>query len=671
MRRIPFAKLLMIVSIVPVLVLTLFAGRLTYEQWLKYAALSEADRMLQLAVSVTRYVAFAFPAEGQAEREWLLGKSDKAALDAQRRSTDQAYKALQDTVAQVAPQDDVIRGQLAAIDRRLGAQPSHRARMDAKSAAISDIPAFRAPLAGIGIELIGRTAVVTAEDGLSRRILGLFALLKYNSASLVSRNNGERALREGGLPGPAFLMLTEAVAHQGSYGRLLEDYALPDVVAQYREFQRAHGSRYAELQSLALKNAGQKGSDADIQAWGTVNQVLLPTMTKLISASLDGSVAEADRRLSNAWWNIVLYFVLTVGAILAVVVMSRVVLRTIRDLIGGLASAMGEMREGRYDVTVPNVDRTDEFGTMARSIEVFRVAAIERKATDDRARADQAARQAHVDGLIAGFRSQVRDVLAAVGSSVKRLEGTAASLDTVAASASRQAGDAAQASDQAAANVSSVASAADELGSSVAEIGRQVHQANKVVGEATALAARSNDQVATLAQAAHRIGDVVGLIKAIAEQTNLLALNATIEAARAGESGKGFAVVAAEVKTLASQTGKATEDIAAQVAGIQASTGEAVEAIGRITATMDEIARFTGAIAATIEEQGAATNEISRNVTQAASGATSLAGNIATVTGAIGEASRSAGEVLGATGALAGAAQNLQASVDDFLAKVA
>ncbi|MDC7785796.1 methyl-accepting chemotaxis protein [Rhodoplanes sp. TEM] len=671
MRSIPFAKLLLIVSIVPVLVLTLFAGRLTYEQWLKYAALSEADRMLQLAVSVTRFVAFGFPAEGAAEREWLLGRTDKAALDAQRRSTDQSYKALQDTVAAVAPEDPAIRGYLRAIDERLGQQAGHRARMDAKSAALSDIPAFRAPLAGIGIELIGRTAVVTAEDGLSRRILGLFALLKYNSASLVSRNNGERALREGGLPGPAFLMLTEAAAHQGSYGRLLEDYALPDVVAQYREFLRANGSRYAELQALALKNAGQKASEADVKAWDAVNQVLLPTMSKLISASLDGSVAEADRRLSNAWWNIVLYFVLTVGAILAVVVMSRIVLRTIRDLIGGLSSAMGEMRDGRYDITVPNIDRTDEFGAMARSIEVFRVSAIERMAAEDRARADQTARQKHVESLIAAFRGQVRDVLAAVDTSVRKLEGTASSLDTVAASATQQAGDAAQASEQAAENVSSVASAADELGSSVAEIGRQVHQANKVVSEATALANRSNQQVATLAQAAHRIGDVVGLIKAIAEQTNLLALNATIEAARAGEAGKGFAVVASEVKTLASQTGKATEDIASQVAGIQTSTGEAVEAIGRITATMDEIGRFTGSIAATIEEQGAATNEISRNVAQAAAGASSLAGNITTVTGAIGEASRSAGEVLGATGELAGAARNLQASVDEFLAKVA
>ncbi|RAI40564.1 methyl-accepting chemotaxis protein [Rhodoplanes roseus] len=347
------------------------------------------------------------------------------------------------------------------------------------------------------------------------------------------------------------------------------------------------------------------------------------------------------------------------------------VARSIVRPLGELRSALVDLSEDRDIAGRLDLGRPDELGDMARAIDVFRTRSVQRLDDEAKARSLEGGRQARIDALIAGFRATVSDVLSAVGSSLKTLEGTAGSLGSVTQGATRQATDAARASEQAAGNVQGVASAADELGSSVAEIGRQVTQANAVVGEATALAARSNEQVATLAQAAQRIGNVVGLIKAIAEQTNLLALNATIEAARAGESGKGFAVVASEVKTLASQTGKATEDIAAQVAGIQGSTKDAVDAIAKIAGTMDEIGRFTGSIAATIEQQAAATQEISRNVGQAAAGASRVAENIATVTTAIDEAGRSAEDVLGASGEVAGAARRLQDAVDTFLRDVA
>jgi methyl-accepting chemotaxis protein len=373
--------------------------------------------------------------------------------------------------------------------------------------------------------------------------------------------------------------------------------------------------------------------------------------------------------------------------------------RGIARPLARLRRAMLDLAEGRELVGALDTARSDEIGEMAGAVEVFREnavarAALERKAQADaderaalaekaraeaaermaleeRAHAADAARSARIDKLIADFRAIIGGVLAAVGANMTKLETTASSLSTVANEASHEATSAAGASEQAAANVQTVATAAEELGSSVNEIGRQVTQANDVVAEATKLAARSNGEIETLAEAARKIGDVVGLIKAIAEQTNLLALNATIEAARAGEAGKGFAVVAQEVKTLASQTAKATEEIGQQVAGIQTSTKDAVEAIGKISATMDEINQFTSSLSATVQEQTAATSEISRNVAQAAQGTAAVAANISSVTTAIGEANRSAELVQGASGELAEAARQLQGAVDGFLTEVA
>jgi methyl-accepting chemotaxis protein len=348
--------------------------------------------------------------------------------------------------------------------------------------------------------------------------------------------------------------------------------------------------------------------------------------------------------------------------------------RGISNPLGKLRSVMLDLAENRKPTEEIDIKRDDEIGEMARAVSVFQDSVGQRAILEEKARTEQATRaerQAHVDKLIADFRSTIGGVLQAVNTNMSQLDGTAKALSHVAKEATAQASAASGASDQAAGNVQSVAAATEELGASVEEIGRQVGQANQVVSEATALAGRTNDSVSSLADAAQKIGNVVDLIRAIAEQTNLLALNATIEAARAGEAGKGFAVVASEVKSLASQTAKATEEIGAQVSGIQGSTKEAVEAIRTITSTMDEIGRVTSVIATTVEQQTQATREIARNVALAAEGSGTVASNVTKVNTAIAKAQDSANDVLGSSSELAETARRLQASVDGFLVEVA
>jgi methyl-accepting chemotaxis protein len=271
------------------------------------------------------------------------------------------------------------------------------------------------------------------------------------------------------------------------------------------------------------------------------------------------------------------------------------------------------------------------------------------------------------------FISKLHDIVAqlvvtaeSVAEASKGVLATSQHISANSEETSTQANVVAAAGEQVSANVGVVATGSEEMLASIREISKSSSEAARVAKTAVGLADNTNQTISRLGDSSEEIGKVVKMITSIARQTNLLALNATIEAARAGEAGKGFAVVANEVKELAKETAKATEDISRKIGVLQGDTKGAVQAIGEISAVINQINDISNTIASAVEEQTATTNEMGRNIGEAAKGSSEIARNIAGVAEAARSTSTGASETNTAASELARTAAHMQKLLQQF-----
>jgi methyl-accepting chemotaxis protein len=240
-----------------------------------------------------------------------------------------------------------------------------------------------------------------------------------------------------------------------------------------------------------------------------------------------------------------------------------------------------------------------------------------------------------------GFAGKLRDVMRSVGERVtpladnaKELSAASSSLqgsvdqtvarvtsvESAAGTMSANTATAARSVEKAMMSLNSVAGAVEEMTASIADIAGHSEKARDVSQEVVVQAKEIETFMVELERSAQAIGKVTESITSISAQTNLLALNATIEAARAGAAGKGFAVVANEIKELAHQTAIATEDVKDRIKGIQASTRSAIAGNVRIATVIGNINELVVSIAASITQQATVARAISGDIASANGG---------------------------------------------------
>jgi methyl-accepting chemotaxis protein len=538
---------------------------------------------------------------------------------------------------------------------------------------------------GISTKILGVIAAMALVAGVLaaisvvrlRSVTGTYnQLLNVGTSAVVSAIRANSQLRQLGYSthvaasfGGAEKHGREAAALQEkSYRKALDELTNaaklePAIAGQFNSLKSEIDAIEADAtRGLAL--GAQNEPDQAKTALTAMDAKMAPLNARIIALNDDllaRNSAKGDASYKSAETSIRQLIILSVAGIIASVALGLlVVIKGVTSPLANLGDRMNRLANGDNDSEVPCIDRGDEIGRMAGTVETFREAAVAKNRADEEKARTDAEQETAVVKVTDGLRrlaqgdltarldqsmpesygrlrddfntatQALQDAMVQVTSSVQNIsvgstEIRSASTELAARTEQQAAAleETAAAMDQITSTVRQTAKRAEEVSDAISNAEVNADEGGRVVQEAvTAMRA--------VEQSSKEIAQVVDLIDGIAFQTNLLALNAGVEAARAGDAGRGFAVVANEVRVLAQRSAEAAKDIKRLVhkgslnvesgVALVGQTGSAlaliVTKVAEVTAIAQQITLSTASQATSLQQINTAVSEMDRSTQQ-------------------------------------------------------
>jgi methyl-accepting chemotaxis protein len=365
-------------------------------------------------------------------------------------------------------------------------------------------------------------------------------------------------------------------------------------------------------------------------------------------------------------------YIVVITSLVALLVMAALSFFALRALIRPLGVLTGSVRAiaaGDVTAPIPYAALDNEFGNIARALQIFRDNALEKERIEKQGAEQRAASEAErarndadkrlVDlqidtavtelgsalsklaqgdlsvsiattfaGKLETLRTDFNQSVVHLRQTLTHIRASTLAIQRNSAELSQSATELSRRTESQAASLEETAAAFDEITVTVRSSAERAHEANQAVtitrqsADDSGLVVKSAvAAMARIEQASKKIEMIIEVIDDIAFQTNLLALNAGIEAARAGDAGRGFAVVAQEVRELAQRSASAAREIkglinqsTSEVNSGSALVQQAGEVLARISSDITVISKHVGTIATASQDQSAALQEINTSV---------------------------------------------------------